>query len=103
LFAVASRNSPSYRKQGFTSRCIDALIVHFSSRIPESISIPASLKLWVIVVEEVNRVYWRKRGFEQVGEELIRPKGAWNAAREFGLINMMKVVAVSNNTPQINH
>ena len=59
----------------------------------------ATLKLWVIVVEEVNRVYWRKRGFEQVGEELIRAKGEWGATREFGLIKMMKDVSVPTTTP----
>ncbi|KAF1811395.1 hypothetical protein P152DRAFT_459791 [Eremomyces bilateralis CBS 781.70] len=87
LFGVASINQPHCRKQGLAQQCQDALAAALKERLGVD-----SVRFVLRVVEELNGAYWRRRGFKQVGEGSMRPKGQWNSDQDFLLIMMGKLV-----------
>jgi len=50
-----------------------------------------TVQLWLHTVDEVNGPYWRKKGFRDVGEKHILPKGVWNKELDFTLVEMRRV------------
>jgi hypothetical protein len=44
----------------------------------------------VQIVDEINGEYWRKKGYAQVGADVILPRGVWNGELDFTLISMSR-------------
>ncbi|KAF2453385.1 hypothetical protein BDY21DRAFT_356546 [Lineolata rhizophorae] len=89
LSAVATLNSPPYRKRGLVDRCTLALQSALLERLRPSQR--PDFRLWLIAVEHLNGAYWRRRGYKHVRTRVM-PVGTWGARREFELATLVKRV-----------
>ncbi|KIV92515.1 hypothetical protein PV10_03806 [Exophiala mesophila] len=88
---AASEVSPEYRSKGFVEQCLAAL----QDRLLQ-MSSGNSISLWVSVAIELDRNirYWKRRGFEQIGDPRIVPIGQWHLSKSFNLVDMKKEVGL---------
>ncbi|KAL6248378.1 hypothetical protein RBB50_004633 [Rhinocladiella similis] len=85
---AASRNLPQYRQKGLIERCLQSLSVRLLDQAGDG-----TVRLWVMVVEELYSTYWARRGFEQYGSSYVVPVGEWHRDRSYTLIDMKKEIS----------
>lgn len=86
--AVVTAATPDARSKGLAGLCIQALVSRLSTQHPGE----SELLLWILLAEDQNGNYWRRRGYEQVGPVEIKPKGMWGSANDFKFATLVKKV-----------
>jgi hypothetical protein len=84
---VITADTPEAKGKGLIGPCIEELVGRVR-RPGES-----ELLIWVRAVEHLNGAYWRRRGYELVGELEIKGKGSWNSVSEFEYATMAKRIS----------
>jgi hypothetical protein len=86
--AAITADTPESRGRGLVSVCIESLVSRFFT-IHRGES---ELLLWVHLAEIQNGLYWRRRGYEQIGPTEIKPKGTWESKIDFEHSTLLKRV-----------
>ncbi|RMZ78960.1 hypothetical protein DV737_g3725, partial [Chaetothyriales sp. CBS 132003] len=86
--AVATMDSPETRGRGLAGQCIVALQHEIVSH--NSLAREKGLLLWIQTIEKQNGIYWRRRGYELVGQSELKPAGTWGATSGFWHSTLVK-------------
>ena len=93
VFSVATLGIPRYRKKGLVDQCLRKVDQELLQRakLAHVEGYKHKVQMWLHTIDEVNGTYWRKKGFQDVGERHILPKGVWNKELDFTLVKMNRV------------
>ncbi|OCK82376.1 hypothetical protein K432DRAFT_380490 [Lepidopterella palustris CBS 459.81] len=86
--------APGYRNMGLASRCckmVEDVLIGRANGIREQGKGEARLRLWILMEEERNGPYWRRRGFVTV-ERRMSVVGEWGCKKPFVIGCMVREV-----------
>lgn len=85
---AASLRDPKYRKKGLVDRCLQALYTRLLAQVEAG-----PVRLHMVVLEDLNAEYWKRKGYKQDGERWLIPKGRWHKLHEYVVIDMLKEIS----------
>jgi hypothetical protein len=90
--AVVTLQGPTTSRQGLAGVVNEALLKHVDQRHPGQ-----DVLLWIGIAEAQAGPYWRRRGYERVGDIEIKPKGTWGSDYPFEYMTCLKRVHMSKS------
>ncbi|KAF2119644.1 hypothetical protein BDV96DRAFT_567978 [Lophiotrema nucula] len=94
--AVCVDSDPKYIKTGLATNCMQALeraLVEKEVKKLEATGVPGKekvkVRLWIIAVECMNGVYWRKKGWKEI-RRAVQGNGMWGCRTSFELVVLTK-------------
>ncbi|KPI36946.1 uncharacterized protein AB675_6064 [Cyphellophora attinorum] len=90
--AVVTLQGPTTSRQGLAGVVNEALLKHVDQRHPGQ-----DVLLWIGIAEAQAGPYWRRRGYERVGDIEIKPTGTWGSDHPFEYMTCIKRVDISRS------